>query len=1050
MLLFSLLLAAAASLFGQTATLRGLVSDPTGAVIPRAKVSVTSLEKGWTRTVETDEAGSYVFTQLAPEHYNVTVESAGFVPEERQNVILQVNEEYRIDFSLRVGATQEKIIVQAEAALIQSENANTGAVIDERKIRELPLNGREFWQLAQLSPMVLSPTQGSTLGFRGGFSVAGSPEVNNAFIMDGIDNNDQTTGQPTHRPSVDGIQEFKVLTGIYSAEYGRQSGGQIVITTKSGSNTLHGTAYYFHRNDSLDARNFFTPGALPDLKRHQYGGSAGGPMLRNRTFYFGTWEALRLGEGVARLRTTPTDKMWTGDLSELNRVIRDPSGGNFPGGVIPAARLHATSLKFREYYPRPALPGVINNYAFSGTRTQNQDQFSGRVDHRFSEKDSIYVSYQFSQRQNNEPSNSLCGDRGLPIFSCTEPERTQTGSIVHMHVFSPGLLNELRFGFNRIRTNRFQDDMALGNVVQKIGIPGLAGPEYFNTGVPQITITGYATIGGPTNLPQGRRVTNYNLVDGVTWVRSGHTMKGGVDYKKYLFNSFFTSFGRAAFTFNGQFTGDPFADFLLGGLRQTQRQPGEPFNNIFNFSLGGYFQDDWQVSRKLTLNLGLRYEYNQPILERVNKNASYDPGTGNIIVADGRLMNVDSAGQLVAVGTSSLGRRMWRPDRNNFAPRFGLAWRPFADNRTVIRAGYGIFYNLIVSANGLSTMYRGLPFRRSETFINQTTNVIATWANPFPSGVAGGGLNPQGMNANFPDAYIQQWSFGFERQITGSLVVDASYFGSKGTHLPLNWDINQPEPGPGAIANRRPFRQWGAANYRDAVGGSNFNALALRLEHRFSHGLSMLAAYTLSKSLDYGAPPATGGNGESGILYTRNFKLERGLSEFDTRHRMITSAVYELPFARGNRLLGGWEVSGIVLLQSGRPFTVTTARDISNTGGQNRPNVAGSPRIDDPRPERWFNTAAFSDTLPAGVFAYGNAGPNLLISDGISNFDLSVFKNFRILERLSLQFRSEFFNAFNHANFGLPDANLASGTFGRVSQTSTLNRQIQFGLKLVW
>jgi len=1057
----------AGQLLAQTATVRGTVTDPSGAVVPGAVITVKSAEKGWTRTTRTNESGDYVVTQLPPETYSITVQAPGFRTEERRGIILQVEQDARVSFALSLGSPQETVQVTAEAPLLESESASTGAVIDEQKIKEMPLNGREFWQLAQMAPMVFNPPQGSALGFRGGFNVAGNSEVSNQFLLDGIDNNDDTTGQPTHRPSVDGIQEFKVLTGIYSSEYGRQSGGQIVITTKSGSNAFHGTGFYFHRNDNLDARNFFLVGPKPELKRHQYGGSNGGPIFRDRTFYFVTYEGLRLGESVARLRTVPTAAMRAGDLSALGRTIRDPQTGQaFPGGRIPEPRIHRMSRSFTEYWPLPNLTGLVNNFAFNGTRTQDQNQFSARVDHRFSEKDNLFFSYQFSQRENSEPSNTLCGDRGLPLFGCKEPERTQAGAIVHNHIFGPGLLNELRFGFNRIRTNRFNDDIALGNLVQKLGLPqggpqGLAGPEHFNEGLPALGVTGYATIGGPTNLPQGRRVTNYHLVEGLTYVRGKHTFKAGGDIKRYLFNSFFTASGRGEFNFIDQFTGDAFGDFLLGSLRTTNRAPGEPFNNIYNSLFGFYFHDDWVVSRNLTLNLGLRYDLYLPILERVNKNASFDVGTGNIIAADGRALSVDAAGNLVEVGRSPLGRRMYHTDTNNFAPRVGFAWRLRGNNRTVIRGGYGIFYNQIISANGLSAMYRGLPFRRRETFINTPTNVVATWEVPFPAGISGGGLTPEGMNGNFPDAYIQQWSFSLQRELARSVVFEATYLGSKGTRLPLNFNINQPEPAAGTLQTRRPWRQWGGINYRDAVGNSNLHALYTRLEHRFARGLSLLSSYAFSKSIDYGNAPASSGDGDAGVQNPRNLRAERGLSEFDIRHRFASSLVFELPFGTGKRwlagahpavrqVLGGWEITGIMLLQSGRPYTITTARDISNTGGGNRPNLVGNPKIDNPTPERWFNTEAFSDRLPAGTFAYGNVGMNTMIADGIINFDLGLFKNFMVREGFRVQFRTEFFNAFNTANFGIPVRNFASGTFGRVQGTTTLNRQIQFGLKLVF
>jgi len=1050
-----------------TATLRGTVRDPSGAVIPGATITIRNVSKGWTRTTVTNESGDYVVTQLPADTYAVTAQATGFKTEVREGIVLQVGQEARLDFTLVVGELEERIVVTAGAPLVQSENAMVGNVIDEQKVKELPLNGREFWQLAQLAPNVFNPPQGSTLGFRGGFNVAGNPEVNNYFLLDGIDNNDETTMQPTHRPSVDGIREFKVLTGVYSAEYGRHSGGQIIITTKSGTNEFHGTVFEFLRNDNLDARNFFLRGPKPELKRNQFGFSVGGPIVRNHAFFFVTYEGLRLTEGVDRLGTVPTEKMRRGDFSEIATPIRDPQTGQpFPGNRIPEDRIHRISRALLEFWPLPNQPGLANNYAFNSVRTQDQNQFSVRVDHKFSEANSFFASYQFMQRENFEPSNPLCGARVIPGFGCTEPERTQHIAIVDTHVFSPRFLNEFRIGYNRMRTNRFHEDMALGNMVQKLGLPqggpdGLAGPEFFNTGLPQVRVSGFATIGGPTNLPQGRRTNTYHIANSVTYTGGDHTLKAGADVKRFLFNSFFTQFGRGDFLFNGQFTGHAFADFLLGLLRSTSRAPGEPFSNTYTTQAGFYVQDDWKVSPKLTLNLGLRYELNFPELERVNKMSSFDPKTGFVPVADGRLINVDASGNLVTVGRSPLGRRLWRLDKNNFAPRFGFAYRVFGDNRTVLRGGYGIFYNQIVAGNGLSPMFRGIPFRIRQTFINTPARLVATWERPFPSGVAAGGFTPHGINPDFPSAYVQQWSLGIQREVTADLLIDATYLGSKGTHLPLLFDINQPEPGPGPIQPRRPWPQWGNIFWRDAVGTSNYHGFSLRVERRFTQGLSFLASWTISKSIDLGAPPSTSGVGEADVQNPRNLRAERGLSEFDARHRFVTSFVYELPVGRGRRwlsaahpildhILGGWQVTGILTLQSGRPFTVITTRDISNTGGANRPFVVGNPKVKKPTPDRWFNTDAFSDVLPPGVFAYGNAGRNILIADGINNLDLGLFKNFRLGEERRLQFRAEFFNVANHANFGIPERNRASSAFGRVNATTTLNRQIQFGLKFIF
>jgi hypothetical protein len=466
------------------------------------------------------------------------------------------------------------------------------------------------------------------------------------------------------------------------------------------------------------------------------------------------------------------------------------------------------------------------------------------------------------------------------------------------------------------------------------------------------------------------------------------------------------------------------------------------------------------VSRRLTVNLGVRYDYFQPVLERVDKNASWDIGTSNIITSQGDAYNV-VGGRLAVVGRSPLGRFMWNPDRNNWAPRIGFAYRLDNDSKTVVRGGYGWFYNMLILGNGISTMYRGLPFRFAETIINQPASVISTWENPFPP-TAPGGLAPQGIDAGFRDAYIQQWSFGIQRQLTRNLVLDTTYLGSKGTRLPVNFNVNQPEPGPGAIAGRRPWTQWGNINYRESVGTSNFNALSVRLEHRYANGFSALLSYTYSKSLDLGTGLASSGEGETGVLNPRNLAAERGRSEFDTRHRAITSLVYELPFGKGKRFLtnapgwlnliaGGWETTGIILLQTGRPYTVFTGRDMSNTGNTgNRPLVVGDWRVENPGPAKWIERSAFLDVLPAGTFRYGNLGTNTFDGDGITTFDLGFFKRVRITERVQFQFRAELFNAFNKANFAFPDNNLLSPAFGSITRTNTLNRQIQFGGKFVF
>ena len=1049
---------------GVTADIRGVVTDVTGAVISGAAVTIEDTTKGWTRSTATNDAGEYEFLQLPPaDAFVVSAGQGGFKKEIRSGIVLQTGQQSRVDLSLSPGAVSESVTVQDNASLLQSEDAQVGAVIDERKVEQLPLNGRQFWQLAQLLPNVYPPTQNSSIGFRGGFNVSGHHESENNYLLDGVDNADGATMQPTNRPSVDGIQEFKVLTGVYNAEYGRYSGGQVIITTKSGSNDFHGSLYEFLRNSDLDARNFFGPHDVPAFRRNQFGASNGGRIIRNRTFYFATYEALRLTDQVTGLSTVPTAGMAGGNLSGLG-VIKNPATGTpFQNNQIPLSQLNPVSLGLLKYFPAPTAPGFANNYNFSELGNEHDEQFSGRIDQVITSKNNLFVSYQFAQRTTFWQGNTLCGGRLVPNFGCTEPERDQGFSINDVHSFSPTLVNELRLGYNRIRTNRFNQDASFGNVDEQLGIPLIgAANTQGNLGVPQVSVSGFATIGGSTGLPQGRRDNTYNIVDGFSWIKGAHTLKFGADYKYFIYNYAQPSFAasRGSFSFNGQYTGNAFADFLLGDLRSTSVSPGNPTVRSFTPSTGFYVQDEWKLSSRLTLDYGLRYELLFPERERLDKIATFDPSTGLVPVANGQLYGVNSSG-LVNVGTSSLGNTAWKLQKNNFAPRIGFAWRPFADNKTVVRGGYGIFYNLLADGNGISQLFRGIPFRANQAFTNTPGQLVATWTNPYPSGVSVGGFTPNGIAYNFKTPYVQQWSFGIEREISHDLILEGTYLGSKGTDLPLSYNLNQPTPGAGAIQLRRPYPQWGSISWIDSVGNSSYNSLSLRLERRFSSGLSLLLSYTYSHSIDDGESPATSGDGETAIQDPRDLAANRGDSEFDIRHRVVASFVYDLPVGRGKTLGSGlpvylkapisdWEITGIYTGQSGPPFSITTTTDISNTGAANRPNLVGNASVANPTPTRWFNTSAFSIALPTGLYGYGNVGRNTMRADGTQNFDFGAFRNFPLTERWNLQFRSEIFNLLNHANFGLPVASINAGSFGQVTQTSTLSREVQFALKLVF
>jgi hypothetical protein len=1046
---------APASAQSVNATLRGAVRDPSGAVISGAAITITNLEKGVSRQLSTTESGEFVALQLPPQNYKVAASAPDFKTRVIDSFVLQVGQEARLDFVLELGAASEQVVVTAAAPAMQTETASNSGVVDERSVEELPLNGRAFYDLAQLVPNVTNPASGSTLSARGGFNVAGSSEVTNNFVLDGIDNNDRTTGQPSVRPSVDGIQEFRILTGIYPAEYGRQSGGQVIVTTKSGTNQLHGSLYEFYRNSRVDARGFFSPATIPAFNRNNYGGSFGAPIRKNKTFLFATYEGLRNQTVNATRSTVPTQAQRDGDLSASAAIV-------YPGIVnnrIPQSLIVPQAIRILSYYPLPNLSTATGslNYVNSTPSRTPQDQFSLRGDHVITERNNLTLSYQFFNYFVYTPS-------AVPGFSTQDKQRSQQAVIRDTHIFTPNLINELRLGYNRYAGLRSNEDNQLGNVVNQLGIPqggsyGVQPTGSENGGLPSISITGFNGIGG--GVPQWRGDNTINLVDSLTYVHGRHTVKVGADYQNFYKHSYYDSGAKGSFSFNGQYTGNAFADFLLGDLRSTSRTTGDPNQHPYTKSADFYAQDDWKVLRRLTLNFGLRYELNLPQKERTNKLSQFDLTTGLLNSGDGTVYNVSSAtGLLVPVGTKNIGDTLYQTPTKNFAPRFGFAYRATGDNKTVLRGGYGIFYDQVVVGNGLFTLYGlGAPYNSSFTTTNTATATYATWANPFPAGVAGGSVSPGAVDPHYPTSYTQQWSFAVQRELVRNFFLDVTYQGSHGIHQPIGYNANQAAIGPGTIQSKRPYPQWANVTYSDAIGFSTFNSLVAKVERRYTNGLSVQSSLVYSKTLDLQSLQSTGAGGDGGIRNARDIKSEYGRASIDARLRSVSSYVYRLPFGRGRAWLasapawldafaGGWEATGILTLQTGRPFTVTTSKDLANNGGGSRPIVVGDPRLAKPTVNQWFNPAAFTDVIPAGTYTYGNEGRNILDAPGLFNFDVGFYKNFSLRERFNVQFRAESFNALNHANFSAPGANISSANVGQIASTAAPNRTIQFALKL--
>ncbi len=997
----------------------------------------------------------------------MSVEKQGFKKSVQTGLILQVDQKARLDFTLEIGQVSESVEVTAATSLVQTDSASVGTVIDNKRVLELPLNSREFYTLALTAPRVLPPAQGSTLSFRGGFNVAGSSEVSNNFTLNGIDNNDTGINGPSFRPSIDAIQEFKLLSGIYSAEYGRNSGGQVVINTKSGANQFHGTAYEFLRNQALDARNFFLrlkpDEKAPSFKRNLFGGSLGGPIVNDKTFFFASYEGLRLRQSVTSLATVPMAAMINGDFRGLPvRVVNPFTGQEFATpNVIDPGLINPIGQALARFFPSPTTATAAgqlpsNNFNFSATRRETYNQISTRFDHSLSSKDSLYGTYNYYDNPAFEPSNALCGSRVLPGFGCNTGLTTQLIGIVETHTFTSNLTNEVRIGFNRLRQPRIQEDDNV-NFVNQFNIPGtFFGETPFNGGVPQVAITGFSTIGGATNLPQDRRDNTYQFVDNVIWIKSAHTLKFGVDIRRFQSNLYFISQGRGIFNFNTPAnsttvptSGFPFADLLLGIPTNTQRNPRGPSTYSRTTSFNVYAQDDWKVNSRLTLNLGLRWELNTPMTEKYNTIASFDAETA----------------QIRAAGQNGVPANLFKYDYNNFAPRIGFAWQPLGDSKTVVRGGVGVFYNVQPAGNGFLGMLFNFPFRLPQTFNSSRTAPI-TLSDPFPGPVpttapTNGTLTMTAIDDGFDTAYITQWGLSVQRGVGSDVVFEIGYLGSKGTHLPLTRNLNQATPGPGATAQvqaRRPFPQFGNITWIESVANSTYHSMELKAEKRYTKGLSLLGSYTFSKSIDNSPGISTSSNASSAIAQNAlNLRGERGLSDFDVRHRFVASTIWEIPLGKGHKILGGgplahifggWQASGILSLQTGRPFTAVLSGDVSNTLNRNdRPNLIGDPNSGPKTVEQWFNISAFQTQA---VGSFGTAGRNIIIGPGFQNFDFALSRNFNVTERFRIQFRTELFNAFNHANFNYPAATAnAPQTFGQIA--SALDpRQIQFGLKIIF
>jgi hypothetical protein len=1075
-----LALTAAAQL--PTAKITGIVTDTTGANVVGADVEAQNTATGIVSKTVTNESGDYTFPVLSPGHYALLVRKAGFESINRSGIELVVSQVARIDFSLKVGSTQETVEVKAAIPLLDNATASLGQVIDTRAVSDLPLNGRNFLQLAKLSTGVLETKQGDRTKDGGGFIANGVRAQLNNFLLDGVDNNskvlDQQNSSPVAvQPSVDAVQEFKVETNNYSAEYGYSAGAVVNASLKGGGNQIHGDAFEFLRNNVFDARNYFASPTQPKpvLQRNQYGGTLGGPIVKNRAFLFGSFEQTRENDGITYVTTVPTAAMKTGNFTGQPAIF-DPNttmslGGGaykrtqFTGNQIPGSQFDPAAAKLLALFPAPTSPGAANNYTVSPTENIKTNRFDFRHDLQLSEKDNLFARYSYFTYDYRYP-----GPFEAPLIGSTTFQnsvKATTGNAAGLgetHSFSPRVVNEFRAGYNRIQDvltpfvqDYIDDQYGLGGIPRQPGVAGL----------PSITISGTTTIGEASFLPNSKISETATLQDNLSFQAGNHSLKFGGSYR--FVRSWFaiSSNARGNYTFNGGFTQNPqnrgatgsgLADFMLG-IPSTGSISNFTQGDLRYRYWGGFIQDDWKATSKLTINAGLRYElWTQPV-ERHNNQA-------NFYLADRKLAyafnNVPAGVPASAVENVPLDidtRSLLKTSHTNFAPRLGFAYQ--AAPSLVVRGGAGIFYadSPFVGASG--RLVANPPYAIANSYATDNITPILGLSTGFPAGaVTAVNFNSTNLVTFAPDLQngsVYHWSMGAQKQ-AGQYVFDVNYVGTRAVKLPLGYNANQALAGPGSVASRRPYQGFNDITQQISMGYSRYNALEARAERRYSNGLSLLVSYTYSKSLDNGGEQLVG---DLSLRNVNNVDQEYSLSTGDMRHRFVSSVLYDLPFGHGRRfdianpllnaVAGGWQVNTIVTVHSGQPFTPLLGVSSANTGAA-RPSVLrdGNLPSDQRTVQNWFDKTAFYS--PA-QYLYGDAGRDILIAPGAANVDFSTFKRFslaRLREATELQVRAEFFNFFNHPQFGVPNNRVDIAQGASITTLSTPMRQMQFGVKLLF
>jgi outer membrane receptor protein involved in Fe transport len=1042
---FFVLLLAGVVVKGQTVdtAILGTVVDSSQAAIPNAEVIIEQTVTGVSRTVKTNSEGIFEFRYIVPGEYTVQVKAESFRAEKRTGIGIQIGQQAKIDFVLQVGSVQQTLEVQSTSPLLQTEDATLAGVVSSGRITNLPLNGRKFGDLAILTPGVQvsnpdnhsSSTAGSTIASNGGRPTWG--QVN----IDGITMVNNRSNYINMYPSIDAIQEFKVQTGNYSAEYGGNAGTNVNVQIKSGTNQIHGDLFEFFRNDAMDARNYFLPSPLPQniLKQNQFGATVGGPIRKDKTFFFLSYEGIRSISESPSTAIVLTPAQRRGDFSGSPDSVIDPTTNRpFPGNIVPQARLNSVAAAIvNQYMPLPNASGSLN-YAGSSLGDQTVHQGIVRVDHYFSQRDQLFAHYIGAHRA--FPNTDL-----NPNFSFTGDYPMHNFQAQYVHTFSPSLINEFRTGFDLENVSQLSTRTNTNFTIQSLGINGMnvGGPNgrplrANEQGFPLLNISGYLGMGddlAASNLDNSR---TFQFVDNVTLTKGSHTLKFGGDVRRLRDNATTNNWPFGSLSFTSDIANDAAAAYMLGFPRTVLTPEGVPITASRQTRLALYSQDDWKVGPRLTLNLGVRWDFFQ-VPTDVNG------VTRTLLFPAGGVPTFYPA-------PGQINHSLWDQNYKNFSPRVGLAYR--FTPATVIRAGYGMFY-FGGQFDNINILQLNPPTAGSLTINNPALNPVATINNPIPAA-----LYPTDPIFNavtlppdrrHPDTYLQSWNLQVSRQFGSSNLLEAAYVGNKGTHLDTSFkNFNQPDPGPGDIQARRPFPTVARIRMQHYGANLSYNALQLRFERRMAKGISATVAYAFSHTIDDTGETTNNG----GCLCQRPTRVnERANSLYDQRHSLVTSFVWEIPFAKTwsgapGVILGGWAIEGIVTLARGNPFDVLQSFDGQNDDGLwERPNIVSGQRLSvtNQGPSNWFNTNAFTGS----IYQYGSSPRNPLVGPGTKNLNLSLRKNFNLpySEAHSLEFRAEAFNAFNTPQFSNPDSNVGDGSFGQVTSTKIDNRLLQLALK---